>query len=272
MEELRFEVIIDPDLSPEIENVVAFGEFTSPNGTAAIFPDGALALTRFYGDLVLGRPFPLTLVLRKIDTIGKIVSLVLFLHRDLAIHPKMPALVAAASFVDQLKLVGLAHIDPDLARFFKFLVSYLPPTLSRSDLKKRLVTVVGWIREYLLEDRLPALPPAPPIPRILDVGTNGFVLAEGQCPLEDGWVELFRQGYLRGALFSPDRDGRRIVMVARKSPFLDFDLRKAADILNEAEQAMGEPPDWVTDGLWLNSPPKGTLLLVSAITKVFVRI
>jgi hypothetical protein len=61
------------------------------------------------------------------------------------------------------------------------------------------------------------------------------------------------------------------VLVARKSSFLAFDLQKAAEILNEAERAMGEP-EWVTDGLWLEGPPKGTRLLVSAITKVLVRV
>jgi hypothetical protein len=270
MEELRFHVLVDPNLGPEIEGVVALGDFKSPKGTTIIFPDNCLPT--FYGDLLMGRPFPLTLVTRKIDSVGKVLTLALFLHRDLAIHPKMASLVAAGSLVDQLQLAGLAHIDPTLARFFQFLMSYLPPSLSQTDLQIRLVTVVSWIRDYLLEDRFPALPPAPPAPRILDTGTNGFVLAECDGSLEDGWIELYRQGYLRGLLFGPDRKGRRRVLAARKSPFLALDLRKAAEILNEAENAMGEPSGWVTDGIWLEGPPEGTCLLMSAVTQVMIRV
>ena len=125
-----------------------------------------------------------------------------------------------------------------------------------------------------MEDRLPALPPEPEPPRPFDYGTNGFVLAQAapKAPLEDGWVELYREGYLRGALFSPPEQDRRTVLVARKSPFLAFDLWKAAEVLNEAERAMGEPPGWLADELWLRGPEQGTLLLVSAITKVLIRV
>lgn len=272
MEELRFEVLVDPSLDAEVENAVALGDFKSPGGTAIIYPDGPSTTSIFYGDLILGKPFPLTLVMRRLDSLGKLLTLALFLHRDLAIHPRMPSLVASASFVDHMGLVGMAHIDPDLARFFKFLSSYLPPDLPKTQQKDRIVTVVGWIGEYVREDRLPALPKAPPAPSVFDRGTNGFVLAETQGSLEDGWVDLFRQGYLRGALFGPDLNGRRKVLAARKSLFLAFDLKKAADILNEAEAAMGEPSGWATDGLWLEGPEAGTLLLVSAITQVLVRV
>lgn len=272
MEELRFEVLIDPDLDPEVENVVALGGFTTSKGTAAVYPDDRTALTNLYSDLILGRSLPLTLKARKIDTVGKLVAVALFLHRDLAIHPRMPSLIASASFVDQLQVVGLSHIDPDMARFFKFLLAYMPPDLPKSKQKDRLVTVVGWIRDFLLEDRLPSLPPAPKPPVIFEVGTNGFVLAEARSSLEDGWIELYRRGYLRGALFGLDKDGRRTVLAARKSPYLTFDLRKAAEVLNEAEKAMGEPPAWEADELWLEGPPQGTFLLVSAITKVLIRV
>jgi len=274
MQELKFEVVVNADLCSEVEGVVAFGEFSSPKGTAVVYPDELTELTSFYADLLLGRPFPLTLATRKVARIGRLVSLALFLHRDLAVHPRMPALVAAASLVDQLRLVGLAHVDPDLARFFKFLVACLPPGLSKSEQKDRLVTAVGWIREYVLEDRLPSLPPAPATPTIFDVGTNGFVLAQSapKVPLEDGWVELFRQGYLRGALFGLDKDGRRAVLAARKSHFLEFDLRRASEALNEVEGAMGEPAGWVTDGLWLEGPEGGTRLLIADVQKVLVRV
>jgi hypothetical protein len=269
VEELQFEVVVNPDIQPEVENVVAFGAgFTSPEGTAAIFHD----IPTFYEELALGRPLPLALALRDVAAVGKVLAISLFLHRDLALHPKTLSLVAFADFVDRLGVVGLAHIDPDVARFFGLLTTYLPSDLSPSELRGRLVTVVGWVREYLLEDRLPAFLSAHPMPRVLDIGTNGFVLAEGVEPLIEGWVDLYRQGYLRGVLFGPDCENRRTVLAARKSQFLTFDLRKAADILNETERAMGEVSGWVADELWLWGPRGGTQLPASAVMKVLVRV
>lgn len=270
--ELRFEVTINSDLDSDVEGVVAFGDFTSPKGTAVIYPDSGESLTSFYADLILGRPFPLSLVMRKVGSVGKLVAVALFLHRDLALHPKMLALVAATDLVDRFQVGGLAHVEPDLARFFKFITAYIPPDLSLTQQKSRLVTVVAWIREYVLEDRLPSLPPATPDPVIFDVGTNGFVLAEARSSLEDAWIELYRKGYLRGAVFSSDKDGRRTVLAARKSHFLAFNLKRAAEVLNEAEAAMGEPPGWTVNGLWLTGPERGTFLPVSAVTKVLIRV
>ncbi len=273
MQELQFEVLIDPDLESEVEGVVAFGDFKSPKETAIIYPADASALASFYRDLILGRPFPLSFRVRRLDSLGKLLAMALFLHRDLAIHSRMPSVVASVSFVDHMGIVGLAHVDPELSRFFKFLSSYLPSDLPKTKQMDRIKTVVEWIGEYVREDRLPSLPPKSPSPLVFDSGTDGFVLAENKRgSMDDGWEDLFRRGYLRGALFGPDKDGRRIVLAARKSPFLAFDLRKAAEILNEAERAMNEPPEWVTDGLWMEGPKDGTLLLVSAITQVLVRV
>lgn len=274
MDELRFEAIIDPSLEPEVEGVVAFGQFVSKGELTAVYADDRTALTEFYSDLLQGRPFPLKLVTRRLQTIGQLVAVALFLRRELAIHPAMPGLIAAANLADQLGLVGLAHIDRDLGRFFKLLTAYLPPNLGRKEQQVRIATTVGWVYQYIFEGQLPALPVEPEPPRPFDYGSNGFVLAEAAAgaSLEDGWVELYRAGYLRGALFSPPRDDRRHVLAARKSPFLAFDLRKAAEVLNEAESAMGEPPGWLADDLWLRGPQEGTLLPVTAVTQVLVRV
>jgi hypothetical protein len=269
-EPLKLKVYIDASLESEVQGVVAFGDFTLKDDLGVVYPD--LGVAAFYEDLYLGRPFPLVFVTRGVHTIGKLVAISLFLHRDLAIHPGTPGLVTAASFVDRHKLVGLAHIDRDLGRFFKFLETYLPASLSRDEQHERLGTAVDWIRQHVLEGTLPAMPPEPELPKILDVGTSGFVLAEASGSLEDGWIELYRQGFLRGALFSPPHNDRRGVLVARKSLFLAFDLPRAASILNEAEGAMGESQRWIPSELWLRGPDGGTLLPISAVTDILVRV
>jgi len=124
----------------------------------------------------------------------------------------------------------------------------------------------------VFDGQLPALPVEPEPPRVFDSGSNGFVLATAEGSLEDGWVELYREGYLRGALFSPPKEDRRQVLVARKSHFLAFDLHKAAEVLNEVERALGEPPGWLAGELWLRGPEGGTLLPITAITQVLVRV
>ena len=273
MEELRFQVVLlDPKADRRVQGAVAFGDFEVVKGEGVVYPkDG---LREFFEDLIQGRPFPLTLVTDGVDTIGVLVALTVFLHRDLAIHPTTPNLVVAADMVDLYKHAGLAHIDRDLARFFGFLSRYLPSGLSRQEQETRLVSAITWLRQYVVDGTLPALPAEFPTPRILNRGTNGFVVAEAPVwkDLEDGWVELFRQGFLRGVLFGAVQDDRRHVLVARKSPYLQFDLFKAAEILNEAERAMGELPGWEANELWLRGPLDGTLIWASAIVEVLIRV
>lgn len=273
LQELRFEVVVDPKLDPIVRDVLAMGDFelASDNQTGTLYTAHGLSL--FFADLIMGRPFPLKFVTRSVTSVGVLVAVALFLRRELAIHPATPNLVTAASLVDQLGSAGMAHIDRDLARFFKLLSGYLPETLSRRDQQERLATAVGWVCQYVLDGVLPGLAAEPPVPRVLDHGSDGFVVAEVPSrALEDGWVELFRIGFLRGVLFGPVRKDRISVLAAKKGPYQRLDLRQAADLLNEAERTLGEPAGWVSDGLRLRSPPDGTLLSHSAVLSVLIRV
>ena len=264
MQELQFQIIVDPHVENHVEGVVAFGDF---EGDAAIYPE----LGGFYGDLIQGRPFPQVMVVRQL-TPSLVVASTLFLHRELVLEPATVGLVGSMAIVDRLGLAGLAHVDRDLARFFKLLGGQFPRGLSKDEQRKRLERAVEWVRQYILSGELPALPPGPKPPRILDTGTGAFVVAEAAKPLEDGWVELFRQGALRGVLFTPAVEGRRGVLVARKSRYVGLDTLRGAEAFNEAERAMGELPGWRAEELWLWGPDEGTLLLPTHIIEVVIRL
>lgn len=268
MEALRFQVIIDAKLDRNADNVLAFGTFEVTNGTA--YPDDGLQA--FYEDLLLGKSFPLTFITRGLHSIGKLVAVAFFLQRELVLMPRASSLVMAASLTDRLGIAGLAHIDRDLAGFFRFVEAYLPPGLSRKEQQERIGVAVEWIRQYLQEDRFPSTPREPPPPRVLDVGTGGFVVAESVVAVEAAWIELFRRGYLKGIVVTPAVDGRRKALVARKSAVVAFDLPKALAIFNEAEGAMGEPQEWGADELWLRGPKRGTLVPLENLLEVLVRV
>jgi len=270
MPDLEFRVIIDPDLDRQIDGVVAFGDFDASDHSSVIYRDDETHL--FCRDLILGRHYPMTLVMRSLGSLGSLVSCAIYLHRDLAIHPSVPGLLASVSLVDNYGIVGLAHTDPDLSRFFKLCRVFLSSAPGEHVKQDRLTTAVGWIRDIILDGQYPALPPDPDPPRILDHGSDGFVLASSSHPdLMSGWENLYRRGYLRGLLIYGAQDMWHC-LAARKSHFLAFDLAKAAQILNAAEQAMGEDPAWTQDGLWLSSPPSGTLILPSDLLRVFLRV
>lgn len=273
MQELKLQIVIDESLDSEVEGVVALGDFTpkGDNPLTAVYSVDDLHI--FYRDLVFGRPFPLVLVTRSLSNMGQLLAVILFLHRDLAIHPGIPGLIAAVNLMDGYGTVGLAHVDRDLSRFLKLAQAALLKASDRATQQAVLETVVGWVRAYVLEGAYPALPPLPEPPRVVDRGTDGFVFAVStHKDLVVGWEELYRQGFLRGVLMQQAADDRWNVLAARKSPYLSFDLKKAASILNEAEGAMGEERGWSTDGFWLKSPSEGTLILPSALLQVFLRI
>ena len=263
-EELQFHLVIDKDLPRSLPGAVAFGDFD----------EGDLVYTSlpvFFSDLALGRPLPLILAMRDLESIGHLLAVALFLHRELAIQPSMVGLIAAVDLAERWGIAGLAHVDRDLARFLVFLSSFLHAGLEKSALKERMPIAIRWVQEYVLTGMLPALPPEAEPPRILNVGTNGFVVAEAPGVLQMAWVELFRQGYLRGMVFSPPKEDRRRVLIGRKSVFLQMDLPKMGQALNEAERAMGEPPGWKVGANWLESPEEGTLILVSYLMKLLLR-
>lgn len=269
MEELKFQVVLDRNINSKVSGVLAFGDFTTEDKAAAVYSVDGLA--SFFRDLILGRPYPLVFVARGIDNLGTLTALTLFLYRDLAINPATPGFIASVTLVDGLGTSGLAHLDRDASRFLRFIRSFLQATPEKNT-QEALATVVGWIRAYILSGALPALPPAIPEPRIIDRGTDGFVFASTSHPdLLLGWEELFRQGFLRGALLQKVELDRWRVLCARKSFYLTFDLKKVASALNQAEEAMAEPAEWETDGLWLRGPEKGSLVLPSALLNVLLK-
>lgn len=270
MEELRLLVRIDENLGRHCPDAVAFGDFEA-DPTNVVYGN----LPTFFEDLILGRPLPLTFATRGVYQIGTLVAVALFLHRELALEPSALSLVASADLVSRRGAAGLAHIDLDLAKFFSLATAYLPASLVRKEQQDRLATAVGWIREYVQFGRLPSLPREPDSPRVIDVGTNGFVLAEvpaTSANMEWAWVSLYRQGFLRGVLLGTGIGDRVQVIAAKKSPFLEFDLAKAAVILNEAECAMGELPLWRSFPECLKGPGEGTLIRPSTLMDVFLRV
>lgn len=237
-------------------------------------PDDKGSLPCFFEDLLLGRPMPTTFATRSVQDIDTLTAIALFLHRDLVTHPNTPGFVAVADFVHRRGLPALAHIEEPLGRFLSSLRSYFPDRgLSQRELSERIISAVTWVREYVQEGVIPVLGPAPNANvRILDQGTGGFAVAETSGSLWDGWVELYRLGFLRGVLIS-SHDERKRMLIARKSPHVQLDLRIAAHLLNQVEVVMGESPEWTVskDELWLEQPA-GTLILLKDVLAIVMRV
>jgi hypothetical protein len=235
-------------------------------------PESPGALTRFYEDVSLGRTLPVTFASHAIRDVDTVVAMALFLNRDLVLVPATVGFVAQVDLIHR-RPVMLAHLDPHMVCFIRMLRTFLPPTkFSRSEMVSRIETAVGWIREYLTEGTFPALGRGLPEVTVLDKGTGGFVVAETMGDFTEAWVVLFSQGYVRGLLVGPEKDGRRPARAVRKSVYVSLNLELAAKLLNDVESAMGEPTQWVCHGDWLMSPPKGTLLTVPHMLEVFLRV
>lgn len=219
------------------------------------------ALTCLFEDLVLARPMPESFVTHRVSDIDTIVAMALFLYRDLTTHPVTPSLVVQTDLVHRRGLAAMAHVDSDLALFFRLLRGYFPDGLARQEQNERICTAVGWVREYLVEGKLPSLGSRFPVPRVLDTGPGGFVVAESGGSLPEAWFELYRQGYTRGVCFGPRIGTQLPALLARKSPFVPLDLRRACARLNEVELTLGGSPLWKLEGEWLWSPPQGSLIL-----------
>jgi hypothetical protein len=277
VEQVQLEFSVVPDHPRALtEPVVALGDFESQHAGAVVY-DGkqASAVSALWGDLILGRPLATRLVLRQVEDIEHLVCLALFMDRELALDHKVPALISSVELVKALNAAGLAHVEPDLARFLVFLDRHVfGSKANRKELSKRLQQALTWIREYVLEGRLPSMPRPPDPPKILDTGTNGFVLAE--APLGrffEALVDVYRLGHLRGVLFGPEKEGARGALAFKKSRFLQFDLEKACAKLNKLEASAGEPATWEIDGprrLYLKN--EATRMPPELITQVFLRV
>lgn len=282
--ELEFHVHIDPALKGPVEGAIAFetGSLIADLADPAklvyehhgpeFSPLAPGALTRFYEDLILGRPMPLDFAVRQVGDIDTVMAAALFLKRDLAILPSAPGTVAAMDLVHRHGLTCLGHLESGLGRFLGLLRACLPRRLGKRESAERLVQMVEWIHAYMMTGETPHLGPGWPEVRVLDRGTGGFVLAETGGDLLAGWVELYRQGFLRGLLVSPAGQGRNRAVASKKSAYAALDLNKAAYILNGLEQSMGELPEWRAEGLWLHGPTEGTLILVGHILDVLTRV
>lgn len=272
MEEIEYKVVIDHDLDEKVRGVVAFGTFTTDDQTllTAIYPDGGVEL--FYRDLILGRPFPFTLVTRGVESLGTVMGIALFLRRDLALQPKMRELCSSACLVDLYGVAGEAHTDSWDVRLFRAIRRLLGSARGKKAQQDALKIVLDWIQEVVGGAYPQVLDTAPEPPRVLERGTDGFVLAHSShSDLEQGWEFLYRSGFLRGLLLARASEDRWFVLGARKSPYVPLDLGKAAQALNEAEQALGDGK-WEADTHWLRGPKGGTLLLPSAILNLMLRL
>jgi hypothetical protein len=263
---LSLQVVLDPDVGHPLPDAVCFRTGPAVEGQPT-YED----LEPFVLDLVSGRPLPLKFVTRRVDDERTILAAALFLNRDLPIHPRMPVVLAAAALWRDFPAWGLSHVDRDLGRFLGFLRAAVPPSgLDRRTLGTRLSAAVAWVRDYVRNDVLPPLPPMP-MPDVLDVGTNGFVVAQTSGPLDFGWVDLFRMGHLRGVLADKPVAGRRRVRVSRKSQWAALNLDAACQIFNEMEAAMGQPPGWHVQGDALDSQIHGTEIALEHLILALVR-
>lgn len=273
---MDFRVTIDPDLPALLtEPVVAFGAFEGSTAGLTIYGPGpgASALSRLYVDLICARPLPLTFLTRSIRSLETIVAVSLFLDRELCLHPKAAMLVSAVELVSYLQEGGLAHVERDLARLFVLVDSYLcAPVVDKAELGRRMRQVVTWLRDYVLVGSLPALTHPAESPGVFDRGTNGFVLATASGSLVEAVIELYREGHLRGVLFSPTGTGRERVLAFRKSPYVRFDLQAAEAHLNATEASLGQPGGWKVARLLLAGPPKGTALPREVLIQTFLRV
>lgn len=283
MQELHLNVVVDSTFPAVIPGAVAFetgatqAEVEDPSSFAyehhgeGFTSSSSGALTRFFEDLIRGAPMPLTFATHRIAGIDTVVAAALFLQRDLAIHPGMPGLVIATDLVHRHGPSMLGHVDADLVGLFTVLRDYFPDGISKQEMGDRLSSGVQWVRDFLVGGTTPQVNRVV-VPRIIDIGSDGFVLADSDNPSLEAWVELFRRGHLRGVLLGPDRGGFRSVVAARKSPRVNFDLARAQLFLNELEIASGGNAEWRVEGEFLFGPAQGSLVLPSHMVQVFLRV
>lgn len=271
MDSVQLEFSIVPDHPKVLDTpLVGLGDFEAKHPGSAVYKNPPL-LSSLWLDMILGRPLPTKMVLREVKGFEQLFCLALFMDRELALHPKVPAMVSSIELSSHLQMVGLAHIEPDLARLLIFLDSYLfSDSGSRKEYSRKLQQSLLWIREYTLSGKLPSMPRPQDPPRILDYGTNGFVLAEIKGEFLEPLLEIYRQGYLRGVLFGPENDDGHPVLCFKKSTHLRYDLEKALVTLNQAEVQVGRPPNWQLKNLLLYN--EATRLPRDLITEIMLRV
>jgi hypothetical protein len=230
------------------------------------------ALTRLFEDLVIGTKLPLSFSTPAVGAPDTILAIALFMGRDLLLLPATPGLVYGVDLVHRFGPQLLAHLDPIVSGFFKAFPRFFTPNLTNQEIGERVSTMIQWIREYLTEGKYPNLSVAAPEVRVLDVGTNGFVLAEALNVSADAWEVLYRDGYLRGVILGPEVEGRRRVLASRKNDRAWETLPKVIPFLNELESLSNGDPKWRCEGDFVYSPPVGTSVLISHLLKVFLGI
>lgn len=275
----NLQVFYDPSAPPVVEGVLTFETGGSPEqimdpsiwvydhhgeGFGQAAPG---ALTMLFEDMVMGRPTPAAFLSNRIRDVDVLVAATLFLHRHLLTLPKTVGVVAQIDLLHRRGVPMLGHLEEPLGRFVRLLRGLFPAALSVGQVNERLPKAIGWIKDYLERDVFPSLGSSFPNPRVLDQGSNGFVVAETVGNLTEGWVELYRQGYYQGVLFGTRIETQLSVLVARKSLFVPLNLSHAALVLNEAEELKGGLSRWEVDGDWLWGPREGSLLLATEIVR-----
>jgi hypothetical protein len=278
VEDLKFNVVIGSEIP---EESVLFERGTTPDKLGpgvydhhgeGYDPFTPGALTRLFEDLVIGTKLPLSFSTPTLNAPDTILAIALFMGRDLLLLPATPGLVYGVDLAHRFGPQLLAHLDPIVSGFFKSFPRFFTPNLTNQEIGERVSTMIQWTREYLTEGKYPNLSAAAPDVRVLDVGTNGFVLAEALNVSVDAWEVLYRDGHLRGVILGPEVEGRRRVLASRKNERAWENLPKAIPFLNELESLSNGDPKWRCEGDFVYSPAVGTNALVSHLLKVFLGI
>jgi hypothetical protein len=277
----NFQVIIDPNISSVVNKSICFETGVNKDqlgpglyehhGAEYTFRDIG-ALTRFYEDLILGFPLPLTFVTRGIYGPDAIVAMALFLYRDLAIIPATTGLVSGIDLVHRYGTTLLAHVDTSLSGFIKSFPKLFPDNISKREQGERISIGVQWIRDYLTDNNPPLLGGSLPDVRIVDIGSNSFVLAESDNSSVEAWEVLYRSGYLRGIIFNHKKDNSKSVLISRKCELVWPGMVNAIAFLNDLEKLSGGSEKWYSNGNYIYSPPNGSNILDCYIMDIVLRV
>lgn len=275
MQGIDLQVVVDPAAPAALDDAVTF----ETGATRAQVADPGLyaynhhgpefsradpgALTTLVLDLLQGRPMPLRFVTHRLGKPDVLLAITAFLRRDICIAPRLLGLVAEVDTAHRFGTAFLAHLEPDLCAFLAHLDAYLPAGLNKQEQGRRLGLAVEWVADYVNHGALPQVRRWPRSLQIVEHGTGGFGVGRTEGEPVYGWVEMFRRGYLRGAVLGPGG----AVWIGRKSGYVPFDLDRGAFLLTELE---GRP--WGREGEWVISPEGGTRLPLDSLLSVLVRI